>query len=98
MLKIYISLIAVVFFVHGDDNLLLLNELKKSEGWDLVESRSDSIRVYEKRIQNMKLKALKVEKIIDFDYSFVLNTVMDLGEYPEIMSNSDIISVNSLQL
>ena len=92
MLKIYLSLIMLLFFVSANDNILLLDELKKNEGSSLIEVRLDSIRVYEKHIQKMKLKALKVEKIIDFDYNLILNTIMDIGNYPNIMSNPDMTS------
>ena len=92
MLKIYLSLMMFIFFISANDNILLLDELKKNEGWSLIENRLDSIRVYEKHIQKMSLKALKVEKIIDFDYEIIFNTVMDIGNYPTIMSSPDMLS------
>ena len=89
---IFLNLIIVTFFAHADENAILLDELKENDGWVLVESRSDSIMVYEKDIEKMNLKALRVEKIINFDYRYILNTVMDIGAYPIALESSDLTS------
>ena len=89
---IFSSLIIVTFFAHADENTILLDELKENDGWLLVESRPDSIMIYEKNIEGMKLKALRVEKIINFDYQHILNTVMDIGSYPKALKSSDLTS------
>ena len=89
---IFLNLIIVTFFAHADENTILLDELKENDGWFLVESRPDSIMIYEKNIEGMKLKALRVEKIINFDYQHILNTVMDIGSYPKALESSDLTS------
>jgi len=81
------------FFICTDQNIVLLNELKENEGWILIENRmSDSMRVYEKNIDDMKLKALKVEKVIDFDYKYILNTILDINNYSKTLENPDLTS------
>ena len=80
------------FFVHANENFMLLDELKENDDWVLVESRADSIVVYEKNIENMNLKALRVEKIINFDYQYILDTVMDISGYPKALESSDLTS------
>ena len=81
------------FFICKDQNVVLLNELKENEGWILIENRmSDSMRVYEKNIDNMELKALKVEKVIDFDYKYILNTILDIDNYSKTLENPDLSS------
>ncbi len=56
-----IYLIIMSFFICQDENIILLNELKENHGWTLIEnSISDSMRVYEKNIEDMELKALRV--------------------------------------
>ncbi len=89
---IFLNLAALILFVHADENLILLDELNENEGWVLVESRPDSIMVYEKDIERMNLKALRVEKIINFDYQYILDTVMDIGGYPKTLGSSDLTS------
>ena len=88
----FLIVIIFTFFVHADENSILLDELKENDGWTLVESRFDSIMIYEKDIDSMELKALRVEKIINFDYQYILDTVMDIGGYPEALESSDLIS------
>ena len=78
--------------LKADDNLKILKQLKDNKDWVLVEDRSDSIRVYEKQIDNMDLKALKVEKVIDFDPKPILETVMDINKYSNILSSDDLTS------
>ena len=81
------------FFICKDQNVVLLNELKENDGWILIENRmSDSMRVYEKNIDNMELKALKVEKVIDFDYKYILNTILDINNYSKTLENPDLTS------
>ena len=79
-------------FLLSDDNIILLNTLKDSKDWQLIDIRSDSIRVYEKQVEGMNLKALRVEKIVNFNPDLIIESVMDIGRYPEIMSNSDMTS------
>ena len=91
--KIYLSLIITFTpFIYANENISLLNNLQDNDGWALLDKRLDSIRVYEKKIDNMQLKALKVEKIIDFDYEYILNTVIDVDGYSEALDNSDLTS------
>jgi len=90
--KIYLSLIIFIFFLYADENIVLLNDLKDNNGWILIDNRLDSIRVYEKNINNMQLKALRVEKVIDFNYEHILNTVIDIGNYSKALENSDLTS------
>ena len=90
--KIYLSLIIFIFFLYADENIVLLNDLKDNNGWILIDNRLDSIRVYEKNINNMQLKALRVEKVIDFNYEHILNTVIDIGNYSKTLENSDLTS------
>ena len=78
--------------LKADDNLKILKQLKDNKDWVLVEDRLDSIRVYEKQIDNMDLKALKVEKVIDFDPKPILETVMDINKYSNILSSDDLTS------
>ena len=92
MLKLVFKLLILSAFFIPDDNFELLNKLKDDKNWKLVDIKTDSIRVYEKQIADMDLKALKVEKIINFNPDLILETVMDINKYPEIMSNSDITS------
>ena len=91
-LRIYLKIIILVSFFYADENILLLNELKSNAGWVLIDQREDSIMIYEKKINNMELKALRVEKIIDFDYNYILDTVMDIGNYPKALENPDLSS------
>ncbi len=88
-----IYLIIMSFFICQDENIILLNELKENHGWTLIENRiSDSMRVYEKNIEDMELKALRVEKVIDFNYKYILDTVMDIGNYSKALENPDLTS------
>ena len=91
-LRIYLKIIILVSFFYADENILLLNELKSNAGWVLIDQREDSIMIYEKKINNMELKALRVEKIIDFDYNYILDTVMDIGNYSKALENPDLTS------
>tara|TARA_Y100001968_G_scaffold321423_1_gene355790 strand:- start:940 stop:1608 length:669 start_codon:yes stop_codon:yes gene_type:complete len=92
MLKVIFKILILSSFLLLNDNLKLVEILKDNEDWQLIDLRNDSIRVYEKSIENMPLKALKVEKIINFNPDFILQTIMDINQYPKIMSNSDITS------
>ena len=91
--SIYLSLIIISFSICKDENIILLNELKENQGWTLIENRIiDSIRVYEKNIEGMELKALKVEKVIDFNYRYILDTVLDIGNYSKALDSPDLTS------
>ena len=84
-----------VFFISilkADDNLKILKQLKDNKDWILIEDRSDSIRVYEKQIDRMDLKALKVEKVVKFNPKSILETVMDINNYSNILSSDDLTS------
>ncbi len=88
---LYILFISLSF-LYSNSNLVLLNQLKESEGWVLIKNRTDSIRVYEKNITDMNLKAFKVKKIVSINPENILNTVMNINKYPDVMSNSDMVS------
>jgi len=91
--KRFILFLYLVFsFTIPVNNNELLIELRNEKNWSLVEIRSDSINVYEKSIQGLNLRALKVEKIVSFNAKSVLDIVMDIDNYPEIMDNADVQS------
>ncbi|MDC2984609.1 hypothetical protein OAY83_00895, partial [Candidatus Marinimicrobia bacterium] len=78
--------------IFSMDNNQLLSELRNERNWTLLEIRSDSINVYEKKIKGLKLRALKVEKVVAYNASSVLDIVLDINNYPTIMKNDDVQS------
>ena len=95
MLRILYSLITIsVIISNPPNNQILLDILKDNNHWVVINSRADSIQVYEKNIPNMELNALKVEKVISFKRDLIENIIMDINKYPNIMSNEDMISLN----
>ena len=93
ILRFWYLLIFFIAMLEADDNLKILKQLKDNKDWILVEDRSDSIRVYEKQIDKMNLKALKVEKVINFNPKSILEIVMDINKYSSILSSDDLTSV-----
>ena len=92
ILRFWYLLIFFIAMLEADDNLKILKQLKDNKDWILVEDRSDSIRVYEKEIDKMNLKALKVEKVINFNPKSILEIVMDINKYSSILSSDDLTS------
>ena len=92
ILRFWYLLIFFIAMLEADDNLKILKQLKDNKDWILVEDRSDSIRVYEKQIDKMNLKALKVEKVINFNPKSILEIVMDINKYSSILSSDDLTS------
>ncbi|MAV64934.1 MAG: hypothetical protein CBD97_02600 [Pelagibacteraceae bacterium TMED237] len=75
-----------------DENFKILSHLKESEGWFLISSRADSVFVYEKNINNKKINALKVQKVVKSKSENIMNVIMNVSEYPEIMNNEKVTS------
>ena len=94
MLRTLYSLITIAVIISNTNNQSLLDILKDNNHWVVINSRVDSIQVYEKNIPNMELNALKVEKVISFKRDLIENIIMDINKYPNIMSNEDMISLN----
>lgn len=76
-----------------DNNLVLLNSLKDSDNWMLINNRSDSILVFEKNIEKQNLNALKVQKVINSSSNNIIDIIMNVAKYPEIMSDPEILSL-----
>jgi len=88
-----IKILSLLFsLILSMDNNQLLSELRNERNWTLLEMRSDSINVYEKKIKGLKLRALKVEKVVAYNASSVLDIVLDINNYPTIMKNDDVQS------
>ena len=92
MLRFFFKTLILSMLLLSNDNIELLNVLRDSKDWELIDIRKDSIRVYEKQIDGMDLNALKVEKIINFNSDLVIETIMDINNYSKIMSSPDITS------
>ena len=89
MLKLFLTLFFVIPII-ADSNLFLLESIKNNEGWVLIDSRSDSLRVYEKEIQELGLlKAFKVEKIIDSNAELIFKRIMDINQHSSLMPDDD---------
>ena len=89
MLKLFLTLFVTIPII-ADNNLFLLESIKNNEDWVLIDSRSDSLRVYEKEVQELgPLKAFKVEKIIDFNAELIFKTIMDISQHANLMPDDD---------
>ena len=88
---IIVLTISFIFSFNGS-NEDILGFLKEDEGWELIETKSDNLRIFEKDIPKMNLSALKVEKIVEIETNKILEVVMDIGNYPDVMNNNSMIS------
>ncbi len=92
--NILITIITINSFIFcfNMTNQDLLNYLKEDKNWLLIDSRKGDLRVFEKDIPKMDLNALKVEKIVEIDTDKILQVVMDIKNYPEVMDNETMTS------
>ena len=79
-------------FSLNSSNEDLLEFLKQDENWTLIETKDNNLRIFEKDIPRSNLNALKVEKIVEIDTDKILEVVMDISNYPDVMDNSSMTS------
>ena len=89
---IVLSWVSLLFTASLNNNLVILNSLKDSDNWILIDNRPDSILVFEKNIEKQNLNALKVQKVINSSSNNIIDIIMNVTEYPKIMSDSEMLS------
>ena len=87
MKKIIIPLLLSCLFSF-EDNFSILNEIFNPDGWVSVNQKSDSLTVYKKNIDGIKIPVFKATMITSVPMEGIMDAVLDANGQQEFLASS----------
>lgn len=96
--------IAVVFLLlfsgvnpaDASSSEAVMIELYETAGWKLVKTKTDGLKVYEKKLKGLHPKALMVSQIINIHPQSIYPVVEDVASYNRVLSSIKFFNANLL--
>lgn len=73
-------------------------ELSNTKNWELIHNFDDSVRVYQKHIQNKNLKAYRVSKTTDIDPLILYSVFENIENYETVIKSANNIDFEAIEV